>query len=433
MAADSGNILDHTDFFSTEVLASPLAYLAEARRSSPVVPIRTRPGQRVEYLVTTYDLVQSVLTNPGKFSSDYQAILSAGGKEEPEINAIRSRGFTEVNSVLTADDDDHRRLRGLISSAFIPARVRAMSDELERVVEERIDSFVDKGECDFVEEFASWLPSAALRSLMGLERAKDTEIQRWAAAITRRFGQMGSLEERIADERTILEAKQFMVDLVAQRRIAPGADLVSDIINARDEDQNRLSELEIYATLFILLVGATETTFSTLLFAIVHLARNPEMRVQLHNAPELIPLFIEEVLRFYTPVAGFWRVVREDLELGGVPLAKGSVLMVRVDSANRDAQQFENPDVFDIFRKNNVRHLSFSGGAHACIGFRLAKQELRIAIEALVNRLDDLHLDDAKSDLGVLPSTHSRCFRSVHLRFSDALADGKNRSTGDLQ
>lgn len=416
-AADKMESLDEIDFFSTEVLASPYEYLRKARAESPVVPIRATPNQRVQFLVTTYPLVQEVLINPQRFSSDYQGILSAGGKVDPQVEAIRSQGFEEVNSVLTADDADHRRLRGLIATAFVPARLRAMNAGLEKVVAERIDSFVDRGECDFIQDFAAWLPSAALASLMGLEHGRNEEIQEWSAAITRRFGQMGTLEERIADEQAILEAKRFMEELVAERRRNPGADLVSDLILARDEDENRLSELEIYATIFILLVGATETTFSTLIFAMMHLIQHPDMRAQLRDDPSLVPLFIEEVLRFYTPVAGFWRIAREDVTLGGTFIPEGSVMMVRVDSANRDPSQFENPDIFDIHRKNNVRHLSFSGGAHACLGFRLAKQELAIAIPALIRQLDEPEIDMKKSDLGILPSTHSRCIRALHIRF----------------
>lgn len=406
------------DFFTPEMLGSPYTFYASARNQTPVVAIRVSPVQPVEYLVLSYELVQQVLVRSDLFSSDYQAILSAGGHEDEEITAIRSRGFEEVNSVLTSDDADHKRLRGLISPGFAPARIRAMNDRLVGVVDKRIDTFAHRGECNFVEEFATWLPSAALATLMGLDDESHNErIQAWAAAITRRFGQLGTPAERIADELDILDAKTFMKELVAERRLAPGSDLVSDLLTAQYEDESKLSELEIFATIFILLVGATETTFSTLIFAMMHLAQHPGMAEDLRADPAKVPLFIEEVLRFYSPIGGFWRIVREDMTFGNIALKKNNVIMARLDSANRDPEQFVNPEVFDIYRKNNARHFAFGGGAHSCVGFRLAKLELGIAVPALLQRLHDLRIDKEKSDLRLLPSQHSRCIRSLHLHF----------------
>ncbi|MEZ5687474.1 MAG: cytochrome P450 [Caenibius sp.] len=405
------------DFFTEEMLSEPHDFLQDVRENSPVVEIKSSPTQRIKYLVTSYELVRHVLTNPHLFSSNYMEIITSGGRSDPEVDAIRAQGFEEVSSLLTADDDDHRRLRGLISGAFTPARIRAISEQLEVVVQDRIDLFVEKGRCNFMHDFGDWLPSAALAAMMGLDSSRNDEIQRWALAITRRFGGMGNLEQRIADEKLILDAKLFLVDLVEARRSKPGDDVVSDLLAARGENNERLSELEIYATVFILLVGATETTFNTLNFAMLHLLQNPEIREELRADKSLVPAFVEEVLRYYTPVSGVWRIVREDLELGGVPLKEGTMIMARFDAANRDPEQFENPEKFDIRRKNNARHVSFSGGPHACLGFRLAKQELCIAIPALLERLEDMQLDSERSDLSLMPAAHARALRSLHFTF----------------
>ena len=417
----SATVLDPVEdvrFFTPDFLQNPHAFLENCREHSPVVRLTPTVEHKVEYLVTTYPLVQYVLNHPELFSSNYLPLLTGGGCVGPEVEAIRAQGFEEVDSVLTADDDVHKRLRGLISFAFVPARIRAMEASLIKVVDGLIDGFAKRGECDFVRDFAAWLPTNALAILMGIEDGQYADMQGWSAAITRRFGQMATLEQRIADERTILEAKRFMVDLIAERRRKPGSDLVSDLIAARDEDANKLSEFEILATIFILLVGATETTFSTLLFATAHLAQHPEMAYRLREDRSQIPAFVEEVLRYYTPVAGMWRIVRQDTDLGNARLAKGSLLMVRLDSANRDPTMFSEPDSFDIDRKGNIRHLSFGGGAHSCLGFRLAKMELNIAVNALLDRLDNFQIVEDESDLSILPSTHSRCIRSLKLCFS---------------
>lgn len=411
-----GELAD-TDFFSEGVLAHPYAFLRRMRAEAPVFPAYQASHARRQYLVATYDLIQQVLTNPQRFSSNYLPILSGGGTLDPEVEAVRAKGFEEVDSLLTADDGDHRRMRKLVSNAFTPRRIKAMNDTLRTVVEDLIDRFAAQGECDFIAEFASGLPSNALAHIMGIDRARYDDVDRWGAAIARRFGQMGTLEERIADEYTILEAKDFMDELIAERRANPGDDLISDLVTAEADDEAPLTEAEIRATIFILLVGGTETTFSTLNFCMAHLAQDEAMRTRLTQNEADISAFIDEVLRFYTPVAGTWRIAREDVSLGGVDIPSGSILMVRLDSANRDPGQFERPDTFDIDRKGNARHLGFGGGAHSCIGFRVAKLELQHSISALLKRLKSPRLIEEGTDLDIVPSTHARCIRKLRLAF----------------
>lgn len=413
--AEPQQSLAEIDFFSPDVLAEPLGYLQKARTEMPVVPIAASATQPVEFLITTYDLVHEVLTNSALFSSNYTAILKGDATDHPAVEAIRKHGFVEVDSLLTADGSDHRRMRSLVSKAFVPARVREMEEAMKIVVADLVAELSERSEIDIIEDFSSKLPANILAFLMGLEKEQQRDVQLWSAAITRRFGQMGTLEQRIEDERVILEAKQFMEWLVNDRRGSPKKDLVSDLIAAHDEDEGKLSELEILATIFILFVGATETTFSSLNFGIAHLLENPDMLQHLEENPADVSLFSEEVLRFYPPVGGFWRIAQSDVMLGGTPISRGSMIMVRVDSANRDARQFENPDEFDIFRKNNVRHLSFSGGAHACLGFRVAKMELNLAFAALLPLLKHAQIDAEKSDLTLLPSTHSKCITALHV------------------
>lgn len=407
--------LSEINFFSREILAAPLGYLQKARREMPVVPVATSPLQPVEYLVTPYDLVQKVLTTPEIYSSDYAAILAGNANDDPRIAAIRAEGYQEVNSLLTADGKEHRRMRSLVAKAFTPARIRDLETSMRGVVADLVDDLKARSSIDFVQDFAGKLPANVLAHIMGLDKKQQADVQRWSAAITRRFGQMGTLDQRIEDEITILEAKRFIEALVGQRRGAPQGDLVTDLINAREEDEGRLSELEILATIFILFVGATETTFSTLNFAMAHLLENPELRAHLIANPEHVSAFNDEVLRYYTPVAGFWRVVLEDTQLGDTRLNKGSLIMVRVDSANRDPAMFSDPDRFDIHRSNNRRHLSFSGGAHACLGFRVAMMELNLAIPALLESLRAPTINREKTDFQVLPSSHSRCINALHI------------------
>lgn len=414
--------LNEVDFFSRDILAAPLEFLKRLRHESPVFAARQTSHSRVQYLVTTYELVQYVLQNSALFSSDYVHILSGGGASDPEVEAIRSQGFEEVPSLLTADDRAHKRMRGLVGAAFTPVRIKAMSEQLHHVVNDLLNQFSARGECDFSNEFAAALPTRALATIMDFSPERYNDVTRWGAAIARRFGQMGSLQERIEDEKAILEAKRHIVELISLRRQSPGADLISDLVAAQMSGEEPLSELEILSTIFILLVGGTETTFATLNWCAYHLLKNPAVLEAVSSDEALVPLFIEEILRFYTPVAAFWRIARTDVELAGVLIPRGSVLMVRVDSANRDEAMFSNPDVFDIHRRNNARHLSFGGGVHACIGFRLGKMELNHSIPAILSRLRRLRINELQSDLSVVPSTHARNLHRLYINFSPEVA-----------
>jgi cytochrome P450 len=409
--------LEDIDFFSTVTLADPHPVLRRLRREAPVFPAYQASHGRVQYLVTTYDLVQQVLTSPQLYSSRYVAILAGEGRSHPEVDAIRAQGFQEINSILTSDDGEHKRLRSLVGAAFVPQRVKKMGEDLVEVIEALIDGFASRGECDFNAEFAALLPAHSLARVMGFDHDRYADIHRWSNAIASRFGQMADVDQQIADERAILEAKRYMVEIVAQRRAVPGDDLISDLIAARAEDETPLTDLEILSTIFILLIGGIETTLGLLGFVMVRLLRDPALMAAVRADESLVPPLVEEVLRMETPIAAMWRIARADVELGGVAIPRGSILMTRLDSANRDEKRFANPDRFDMGRAGNMRHVSFGGGVHACLGFRLARLELAIAIPALLRRLKNIRIVEEKSDLDIVPSTHARNLRALHIAF----------------
>lgn len=409
--------LEDVDFFSPANLVDPHPVLRRLRRESPILPAYQASHGRVQYLITTYDLVQQVLTNPALYSSEYAAILAGAGQSHPDVDAIRAQGFQEINSILTSDGSEHKRLRSLVGAAFVPQRVKKMGEDLVEVIERIIDGFADRGECDFNAEFAALLPAHSLARVMGFDHDRYADIHRWSNAIASRFGQMADLDQQIADERAILEAKRYMVEVVTQRRAAPGDDLISDLIAARAENEQPLTDLEILSTIFILLIGGIETTLGLIGFVMVRLLRDPTLMAAVRADEALVQPLVEEVLRMETPIAAMWRIACADVELGGVAIPKGSVLMTRLDSANRDETRFRDPDTFNMARPGNMRHVSFGGGVHACLGFRLARLELALAIPALLHRLQNIRIVEEKSDLRLVPSTHARNLRALHIAF----------------
>jgi cytochrome P450 len=362
--------------------------------------------------------VNEVFRDHHRFSSNFMEILTGGGKGDPEAAAIFETTWPEVNTLLTADEPDHTRLRSLSAKGFMPKRVQRMADLIGQTVAALIDEFVERGECDFALEFAIPLPIHSIGAVLGIPSSYYGKLYDWTFSLMRRNGQMGTHAEQVHDAHQIVELKEFVKALVRDREKNPKDDLLSDLVTARVDGQSPFSELETLSTALMLLVGGAETTRSTLLSAMARLVQNPEQRNILQKDLSLVPKAIEETLRLDTPGTALWRIANHDTELGGVKIPKGAIIMMRMDSANRDEKVFQNADEFNLLRPDINRHLSFGMGIHYCIGFRLAREQSSQSMTALLSRLENLRLVADKSDLRAHPSVHTRCLRALHLAFT---------------
>lgn len=409
--------LDETDFFSEENLADPYELLARLRDEQPVYKFHQKSFNRDQYIVTPYALVEKVFRDHENYSSGFMEILTGGAEAPAEVQEILAKGWPEVNTMFTADEPDHTRLRALAQKAFFPKRIKRMSELIEQTVHKLIDEFIERGECDFVRDFAVPLPVNSIGEIMGVSYEDRALLNAWTIALMRRNGQMGTMEQQIADARKIHEAKEYVHTLIEERRTNPRDDLINDLITSEIEGEKAFDDLEVLSTVFLLLIAGAETARSTLISTIVRLLDNPDVLDRVIADPSLAPKVMEEVLRLDTPGTALWRVTNRETELGGTTIPDKSIVMMRIDSANRDDTVFERPDEFDIDRPNISRHLSFGSGIHYCIGFRLAREQVNISIPILLDRLRDLKLVREKSDLRSHPSVHTKCLREVHLSF----------------
>jgi cytochrome P450 len=271
------------------------------------------------------------------------------------------------------------------------------------------------------------MPINSIAAIFDISPDYYDKLHVWTFALMRRIGQMGTREEQIADARCVVEMKEFIAKLVTERKGALGNDLLSDLITAKVDGHSALSRNELLSTVLLLLLGGAETTQSLLIAAMARLTQNPAQLDLLRKDLTLIPRVIEETLRFDPPAVGVWRIARHDTELAGVPIPKGAIVMVRLDSANRDEAVFEDPDRFDILRPQSGAHIAFGTGIHFCLGFRLAREQSTQSIRALVKRLEKVRMIVEKSDLRPHPSVSSRCMRELHLAFVPGTA-GLNRA-----
>jgi cytochrome P450 len=270
---------------------------------------------------------------------------------------------------------------------------------VREVIEELIDRVEPRGRMDFVHDFAFLLPVIVICEMLGVPTEDLPKFYDWAHQSSRR-GEIGQVDDEIirrGEEATIAYSGYFL-DLIAERRRKPRADLMTALIQARDEKGSSLSDEELVGSSYILLQAGHGTTQDLLGMGTLTLLRHPEQLEFLRRTPEAIPTAVEELLRHDTSVQISQRVADRPVPLGGVTIPAGEICVLLNGAANRDPAVFPNPDRLDV-RRNPNHHLSFGLGRHTCLGQSLARLELRDAFEILLRRLPQLRLDESSPPL----------------------------------
>lgn len=301
--------------------------------------------------------------------------------------------FTTLNGngLLDLEAPDHTRIRRLVSKAFTPRTVERLTPTVQRLAGELVERLVAEGGGDLVATVAEPLPVAVIAEMLGIPAADRHLLRPWSADIVGMFELNPSEEAARKAVRASEEFSAYLRELIAERRKAPGEDLISALIAAHDEG-DRLSEQEMVSTCVLLLNAGHEATVNTTANSWWTLFRHPEQLAELRAAPEeLLPSAIEELLRFDTPLQMFERWVLDDIELGGTVIPRGSEVALLFGSANRDPERFADPDRLDLSRADNP-HITFGAGIHYCLGAPLARIELAASFTALLRRAPRLEL-----------------------------------------
>ncbi|MFE3320150.1 cytochrome P450 [Nocardia sp. NPDC059195] len=288
-------------------------------------------------------------------------------------------------TILAMDGSPHRAHRNLVSAAFKPQSLAVWEPEVVRpICEELIDEFIDEGRADLVRDFTFEFPTRVIARLLGLP-AEDLPFFRDAAVAIISYA--GNVPRALQASK---ELKEYFLGHIDKRRNAPSDDIISNLVTA-DIDGEKLSDRAIYSFLRLLLPAGLETTYRSSGNLLYQLLSHPEQFAAVQRDPSLLPQAIEEGLRFETPLTLVQRYVTEDTELEGVAIPAGAVVDVCLGSANRDESRWERSEEFDIFRPH-IPHISFTAGAHTCLGLHLARLETRVAMESLLARLTDITL-----------------------------------------
>ena len=344
------------------------------------------------FMVTRYEDVREVLTTSSVFSSRPGA--GAGGANEAlkaHAAVFSEKGGVKARTLQRTDPPEHTQYRKILGRVFTNRTVERMRPRLEEITNQLIDNFIDRGSCEFVSEFALPLPGIFICELLGLQAEEYGTFKKWADAMLAMSQKPLSPEEATMQAELEVEAQHHLAKEFKKRREEPADDLISLIVHAHEDDEPFTME-ELQDLMHQLVTGGFETTTAAISKAMLLLLQYPDQMEKLRSDPSLIKNFIEESLRFDSPVAGLWRTTACPVDIGGASIPEGSPVMPRFASANRDPEMFESPEKFDIERENVNQHMAFGLGSHFCLGASLARAELLAAFTIILDRLDDIHL-----------------------------------------
>ncbi|MSO32478.1 MAG: cytochrome P450 [Ilumatobacteraceae bacterium] len=299
-----------------------------------------------------------------------------------------SRPESSVPSMINFDAPEHTKRRRLVGNGFTPRRVADHEPYLREKVTQLIDSVIDKGSCDIVADIATPLPMYMIGELMGLPEEDNDTLLHWSDIFA--TGADGNI--LLADvQMAVMGWNDYIMKKVSERRGKDGQDLVSLIVNAEWEGES-LSDVDIMFETMLVLVGGDETTRHVISAGTAALLQNPDQLALLKNDMSLLPSAIEEMLRWASPIRNMNRTATKDVIVNGMQIRENDRVLLLYPSANRDAKVFDNPHSFDITRTPND-HVAFGAyGRHHCLGAPLARLELKILFEEMLNRFDNLQL-----------------------------------------
>ena len=382
--ADAATLARNFDLrhLSPEFYADPYPVYHALRAHEPV---KRMPDGSL--FLTRFRDVQAVYRDPKTFSSDKTVEFRPKYGDSPLYTH-------HTTSLVFNDPPRHTRVRKLIAGALTARAIAAMEPGLVRLVDGLLDAAAERGRIDLIGDFASAIPVEIIGNLLDVPHAERAPLRDWSLAI------LGALEPSLTDaqfergNRAVSEFVEYLRGLVARRRREPGDpqhDVLTRLIQG-EAGGEQLSEEELLQNCIFILNAGHETTTNLIGNGLVTLTEWPDQRAALLAEPSLIESAIEECLRYESSNQLGNRMTTVDTEIGGLPVARGTPVTLCIGAANRDPEQFADPDRFDIRREPN-RHLAFGFGIHQCAGLSLARLEARIAIGRFVRRFPSYRLD----------------------------------------
>ena len=353
-------------------------------------------------LVSRYDDCKMVLSDP-RFVRNRGRARGKGSSPLPfpmpkSIAAL-------AKSMILEDDPEHRRLRSLVNKGFSPRAVAALTDRVAGLADEMLDGLSQKqGPIDLLSDYARPIPMRVIADMVGVSRGEAQQFASMMGTLTQGLTGLKMIRTLFWDLR---RAQRFVRDLIQRKRAQPGDDILSELIGAEEEGE-RLTEDELVAMVFLLVIANFETTLHLITNGARTLIEHPDQLERLRADPELWGSAVEEIVRYRGPIHGTkLQYAAEDVTLHGEMISRGSPVMPVLGAANHDPRAFEKPEEFDIARSPN-HHLGFGFGPQFCLGRQLALMETRVAREKIFARNPDLQLAVPASEIEIakMPGWH---------------------------
>ncbi len=355
------------------------ARYAELAAAAPVHRILL-PTRKPAWLITGYDEARHALQDSRLVKSEVTAANIGRGLLPPDVFAAMG------SHMLNRDSPDHTRLRRLVTAAFTRRRIEQLEPRIQQIVDELLGAMANETQVDLIDSFALPLPITVICELLGVPADRRKDFHGWSSIVL--TGTLAGPEALVAAATAMVS---YLRELVDAKRTTPADDLLSALVAVRD-GQDRLSEDELTSMVFLILVAGHETTVNLISSGMLALLNHPEQLALLRAQPDRLPDAVEELLRFDGPLqVATFRLTTEPVDIGGITIPAGEIVLVGLLAANRDPACTAQPDALDITRRENP-HLAFGHGVHHCLGAPLARLEGRIALGALLARFPRLRL-----------------------------------------
>ena len=363
--------VEHFDHHDPRLGEDPHAVFSAMVERCPVAHSDRHGGF---WIISSYDAVYYALQHYELFTTRKSVNIPAGlGQRRPLLP-------------LETDPPEQLRYRRLLAPVFAPPRMQALESKIRAICDERIDAFVERGECDLIKELLAPLPTTLFTEMMGLPYAEAEKFYRWKDLVLHSHADDPTGRKRAqAGE----EISDYLTALREERRARPRDDIMSLLVTTVIEGE-RLTDDEVLDIAYLLFIAGLDTVTSALALQFLYLAKHPQQRDRLVRNRALIEPAVEELIRYESPIlAG--RTATQDLELGGQKIREGDRVLINTAAADRDPKQFPNPHKV-IFDREPNRHIAFAVGPHRCVGSHLARLEMRIAHEQVHSRIPTYRL-----------------------------------------
>jgi cytochrome P450 len=385
--------------FDPAVVEDPHEYYALLRETDPVHEL---PGTGT-FLVTRMDLIHEVVAKPAVYSSVSTQFLHHHAHDgAPGLRGVSPRAELDTGQgavLATADPPDHTRQRKVVTRRLSTTVMQEMEPEFRELVDRVLDAALPTGHIEWMSQLAEPLPMVMVARILGLDDAAAPALKEQGYASVEAIGGFVT-DERLAELGTPMMDVGPVVDAYLAARAAQEYDPATLIgVCGQAADAGELTDLEAFATLFLLVSAGGESTTSLTGTGVRILAERPDLQDRLRREPHLVPAFVEEACRLEPPFRGHYRHVVHDTELGGVRIPAGATLVLAWPAANHDRDAFPNPDEIDLDRPNPRRHVGFGWGIHLCVGAPLARVEAKVAFEQLLARTRSFSIDPSAAPL----------------------------------